>query len=217
MATPAELVRDNAEQLAGYHPELRRLITQTSTPGATAAITPRHPDPPFPGNAPAFAALMVITEAVPRLEARLRLEIAGHPGRRRGGSAQNFLDALKEIVRQSGGLDEDWEAWTGRTLERLLNVVRAIPDIDEAQQWRHLRGRACPYCHRLATLKVLLDARKRPTDRVECRGGARATGERCLDRDGARPVATVGTDKRGVFGLLWNDGLFEPAPDLDAT
>ena len=114
------LVRDNATQLAGYQATLGELITETSTPGSTAGMAPRPADAPLPGNAQAFGALMVIWEAVPRLEAAIRLAIAGHPGRRRGGSPANFLEALQSIVALSGGLDEDGEAAAARILERLV-------------------------------------------------------------------------------------------------
>ena len=83
-------------------------------------MSPRNAEPPLPGNAAAFGALMVIWEAVPRLEAALRLAIAGHPGTRRGGSARNFLAAIEAIVSLSGGLDEDGEALVARVLERLF-------------------------------------------------------------------------------------------------
>ena len=211
MAT--DLVRDNATQLAGYLPLLEAEITESTSPSGSVGMAPRPADAPLPGNAQAFGALMVIWEAVPRLEAELRLEIAGHPGRRRGGSAGNFLKALEAIVSLSGGLDEDWEAFAARALDQLANFVRALPAVDEAQQWRHLRGRACPYCKCVVTLKVLLDARGRPTDHVECRSG-RTAG--CFDANGQRPVATIGTDARGVPELRWNDGLIETVPGLDS-
>src|SRR5690242_11781338 len=122
---------------------------------------------------------MVIWEHVPRLEAALRLAATGHPGQRRGGSAGNFLDALGAIPGLAAGLDEDAEATAGRILEWLCNLARAIPDIDEAQQWRHMRGRPCPYCG-CYFLKVLLDSAGRATGHVEC------FTVRCCDGNGQR-------------------------------
>ena len=177
MATPGELVRDNAGQLAGYRDTLERLIGETSTPGSTSAISPRHREPPLPGNAAAFGALMVIWEAVPRLEAALRLAIAGHPGARRGGSAQNFLAALEAIPHLAAGLDEDGEALVARIFDRLNNLARSIPDIDEAEQWRALPSRACPYCG-CWFLRVLLGATGQPDGRVQCFGHLES-GEPC--------------------------------------
>ena len=194
MATPGELVRSNADQLAGYRDTLERLIGETSTPGSTSAISPRRPEPPLPGNAAAFGALMVIWEAVPRLEAALRLTVTGHPGARRGGSAGNFLDALHDIPRLAAGLDEDSEAAAARILDRLCNLARSIPDIDEAEQWRPLPSRACPYCG-CWFLKVLLGATGQPDGRVQCFGHGE-DGEPCR--------------------AAWPGGLLEIARDLEA-
>ena len=146
------LVRDNATQLAGYQATLGELITETSTPGSTAGMAPRPADAPLPGNAQAFGALMVIWEAVPRLEAAIRLAIAGHPGRRRGGSPANFLEALQSIVALSGGLDEDGEAAAARILERLVRPGPPHP--------RHRRGAAVAAraAASLPVLRVLLPA-----------------------------------------------------------
>lgn len=195
MATPAELVRDNAEQLAGYWSRLERHIAEPSAGGCTGALSPRHADVPFPGNPAAFGALMVIWEAVPRLEAALRLAVAGHPGRRRGGSARNFLDALEAICALSGGLDEDGEALVARTLDRLNNLARCIPDIDEAEQWRPLPSRACPYCG-CWFLKVLVGSTGQPDGRVQCFGHM-DSGEPCR--------------------ASWPGGLLEIGRDLDAA
>jgi hypothetical protein len=214
LTTPADL----CAQIGDYWSRLEELVPELSVStgaGTTGYVSVRVADAPFPGNAAAFAALMVIWEAIPRLEASLRLAgPAGHPGLRRHGD-QGFLAALKEIPRQAAGLeDEDGEALAARVLEWLVNVARAVPDIDEAQRWRHVRGRACPYCKCVTTLKVLLDARGRPTGHVECFASPRASGERCLDRDGLRPVATI--DASAVPPKLrWNDGLTETAPDLE--
>lgn len=177
MATPADLVRDNATQLAGYQATLGELIAETSTPGSTAGMAPRPADAPLPGNSQAFGALMVIWEAVPRLEAAIRLAIAGHPGRRRGGSAANFLEALQAIPGLAAGLDEDGEAAAARILERLADLARIVPDIDEAQRWRPVPQRPCPYCG-CFFLRVLLDAAGQPAGRVECFGHA-GSGEPC--------------------------------------
>ena len=195
MTTPAELVRDHATQLAGYRNRLEDLITEHSTPTGTVGMSPRPADAPLPGNAPAFAALMVIWEAVPRLEAALRLAINGHPGQRRGGSHGNFLDALDAITRLGGALDEDAEAAVARILDRLCNVARIIPDIDEAQRWRALPSRACPHCG-CWFLKVLVGATGQPDGRVEC-FGHKETGEPCR--------------------TVWQGGLIEIAAALDAA
>lgn len=206
---PADLVRDSCTQLAGYRAALERHVTQASSP--LGGMGPRPADVPFPGDAQAFAALMVIWEKIPRLEAALRLAVTGRSGQRRGGSAGNFLDALAAIPGLSAGLDEDAEAAAGRILDCLVNLARAVPAIDEAQRWRYLRGRPCPYCKCFA-LKVLLDAAGRPTGHVECHSHPSV---RCGDGNGLRPVAAMGTDAHGRPVLAWADGLVETAPDLE--
>ena len=209
MAGQADLVRGNCAALAGYRHRLEHLIAEPSSPAG--GMAPRPADAPFPGNSAAFAALMVIWEAVPRLEAALRMAVTGHPGLRRGGSAGNFLASLGTIPGLSAGLGEDDEAAAARILERLLNVARAVPAIDEAQRWRPVRSRACPYCG-CYFLAVLLDAAGRPTGHVECHAHP-SVG--CRDGNGLRPAAQTGTDGRGVPCLAWADGTVETVPDLD--
>ena len=120
---------------------------------------------------------MVIIEKVPRLEARLKLEVAGHPGQRRGLSDGNFLDALSAIPGLAAGLDEDGEALVARVLEWLVNLARSVRAIDEAEQWRPVRSRACPRCG-CYFLRVLRDAAGSPGGRIECFGHAES-GEPC--------------------------------------
>ena len=168
-------MRDNAALLAGYRPRLEYALTQASS--GDGGMAPRPADAPFPGNAEAFATLMVIWEAVPRLEASIRLAIAGHPGRRRGGDPRHFLAALESIVSLSGGLDSDGEALAALVLERLAELARRVRAIDEAERWRPVPSRACPYC-RCYFLRVLEDARGQPAGRVGCFGHL-PSGEPC--------------------------------------
>ena len=48
MTTPADLVRDNAALLAGYHPRLEHALTQASS--GDGGMAPRPADAPFPGD-----------------------------------------------------------------------------------------------------------------------------------------------------------------------
>jgi hypothetical protein len=116
--------------------------------------------------------------SIARLEAALRLEVAGHPGPRRGGSAGNFLEALQAVVSLSGGLDEDGEALAALVLERLAELARRVRAIDEAERWRYVQARACPRCGCFA-LKVLLDEAGRPGGRIECFGHHAESGAPC--------------------------------------
>ena len=186
MADPADFVRDNAAALAGYRDWLEAIVTEQSvSSGASVGMAPLPPDAPFPGNSEAFGVLMVIWEKVPRLEASLLKEVAGHPGPRRGGSAGNFLDALGAIPGLAAGLDEDGEAAAGRILDRLVRLAQSVRDIDEAERWRYVRGHPCPRCG-CFFLRVLEDARGQPAGRVECfghteTGPCRAAWGRLLD------------------------------------
>ena len=178
-------MRGNADLLAGYRDWLEEVVAEPSAPGGSAGMAPRPADAPMPGNSPAFTALMVIWEAVPRLAASIRLAIAGYPGARRPSSERHFLAALQEVVRLSGGLDEDGEALAALALERLANLARAVPCIDEAQRWRPVPQRPCPACG-CYFLRVLEDARGQPAGRVECfghteAGPCRAAWARLLD------------------------------------
>lgn len=214
MTTAADLVRDSCGQLAAYRDRLEREVAEPSS--SQGGMAPRPADAPFPGDAQAFGALMVIWEKVPRLEAALRLAVTGHPGYRTGRSAGNFLDALKAIPGLASGLPEDDEALAASVLEWLLDVARAVPAIDEAQRWRYVRGRVCPYCKCGVTLRVLLDATGNSTGHVECHAGPVVRGGVkvwCTDGNGLRPAAQMGTDDRGRRGLFWADGLVETAPD----
>ncbi len=194
--------------LASYLPVLERLVAEPSAAGPAPGMTARSADAPLPGNPQAFNALMTPWEGVPRLEAALKYAVTGHPGLRRGGSKQNVGQALDAIPKLAAGLGKDEEAAAVRILDRWISEARAIPAIDEAQQWRPLRSRPCPHC-RCYFLKVLLDGNGRPGGHIECF----TVG--CRDGSGQRCVAAMGTDERGRPVLAWADGLTETVPDLD--
>jgi hypothetical protein len=208
LATPADLVSDACEQLAAYLALLEELVAEPSSPiGGPAGMSPRAADTPEPWNAPAGRALMDGHEGVRRLEAALRYAVTYHPGLRRGGSAGNTAAALAAIPKLAAGLSEDDEAAAARILERWVNQARAVDAIDEAQRWRPLPSRPCPYCG-CWFLRVLLDGSGRATGHIECFGHT-GTGAAC------RAVAGVGTDDRGRPVLAWADGLTETPPDLE--
>jgi hypothetical protein len=206
MANPADFVQEACDLLAGYMGTLELLVAEpSSTQDAAAGMSPRPADTPEPWDAPAGRALMDGHEGVRRLEAVLKYMVAGHPGARRGGSTGNTMAALDAIPRLAAGLDDDAGDATIRVIERWINAARAVPAIDEAEQWRPVQARACPYCG-CYFLKVLLDAAKRPAGRIECFGhlpsGApcRATWARLADI---------------VPDLARADELTETIPDLD--
>jgi len=177
LTDPADLVREACDLLAGYLPRLERLLAEPDASGPAPGMVTRAADTPEPWNAPAGRALMDGHEGVRRLEAALRYALNGHPGHRRGGSTVNTSEALDAIPRLAAGLTEDAEAAAARVIDRWVNAARAIPAIDEAERWRPVPSRACPYC-RCFFLRVLLDSRGQPAGRVGCFGHL-PSGEPC--------------------------------------
>ena len=178
MTDPADLVQEACDLLAGYLPRLEELLAEpSSTQNAAAGMSPRPADTPEPWDAPVGRALMDSHEGVRRLEAVLKYMVAGHPGARRGGSEGNTIAALDAIPRLAAGLPEDAGASSVRYLERLINGARAVQAIDEAERWRPVPSRPCPYC-RCYFLRVLEDARGQPAGRVGCFGHL-PSGEPC--------------------------------------
>jgi hypothetical protein len=187
VTNPADLVQEACDLLAGYMGTLELLVAEpSSTQNASAGMSPRPADTPEPWDAPAGRALMDGHEGVRRLEAVLRYALNGHPGPRRGCSEGNTREALSAIPRLAAGLSQEAGADTARVVGRWVSAARALPAIDEAEQWRPVQARPCPFCG-CYFLKVLLDAAKRPAGRIECFGhlpsGApcRATWARLAD------------------------------------
>jgi hypothetical protein len=178
LTDPADPVREACDLLAGYLPRLERLLAEpSSTQNAAVGMSPRPADTPEPWDAPAGRALMDAHEGTRRLEAALRYALNGHPGARRGGSALNTRQALDAIPKLAAGLTGDDEAEAARIVGRWVNEARAVQAIDEAERWRPVPSRACPYC-RCYFLKVLEDARGQPAGRVGCFGHLES-GEPC--------------------------------------
>lgn len=207
MTDPADLVQEACDLLAGYLPRLELLVAEPSaTQNAAAGMSPRPADTPEPWDAPAGRALMDAHEGARRLEAVLKYMVAGHPGVRRGGSTGNTMAALTAIPRLAAGLSTDAGDAAVRALNRWIGEAEALTAIDKARHWRTLpRPRTCPRCG-CWFLKADMDAR--PVT-VTCF----TIG--CQDRNGLRPVATMGTDAAGRPVLAWADGLTETVPDLD--
>jgi hypothetical protein len=163
-------VQEACDLLSGYMGTLELLVAEPSSPqDAAVGMSPRPAEGPEPWDASAGCALMDGHEGVRRLEAVLRYLLNGHPGPRRGGSTGNTMAALDAIPRLAAGLPGDVEDAAVRALNRRITAARAVAAIDEAEQWRPVRSRACPYCG-CFFLRVLLDATARPTGRIECFG-----------------------------------------------
>jgi hypothetical protein len=201
--TPADLVREACELLSGYMGTLELLVAEpASTQDAAAGMSPRPADTPEPWDAPVGRALMDGHEGVRRLEAVLRYTLNGHPGQRRGGSAGNTMAALDAIPRLAAGLDEDDEAEAARIVGRWVNAARSVAAIDEAERWRPVPSRACPYC-RCYFLRVQEDARGQPGPSVRCFGHL-DSGEPCRAAWGS--LAEIAQDLERA----------EAIPDLEA-
>jgi hypothetical protein len=206
MANPADLVQEACDLLAGYMGTLELLVAEpSSTQNAAVGMSPRPADTPEPWDAPVGRALMDGHEGVRRLEAVLKYMVAGHPGARRGGSTGNTMAALDAIPKLAAGLPGYVEEETARAVERWIDQARAVRAIDEAEQWRPVRARPCPFCG-CFFLRVLLDAAKRPAGRIECFGHR---------PDGAPCRAAWGSLADIVPDLARADELTETIPDLD--
>jgi len=73
------------------------------------------------------------------------------------------------IPKLAAGAGDEAYGLVLRELDARLDEARKVRAIDEAEQWRPVRSRACPYCG-CFFLRVLLDAAKRPAGRIECFG-----------------------------------------------
>jgi len=178
LATPADLVQEACDLLSGYMGTLELLVAEPSAAqNAAVGMSPRPADTPEPWDATVGRALMDGHEGVRRLEAVLRYTLNGHPGMRRGGSSRNTIAALTAIPKLAAGLDEDVEDATIRMLTRWIIAAQAVAAIDEAERWRPVPSRACPYC-RCYFLRVLEDARGQPAGRIGCFGHLES-GEPC--------------------------------------
>ncbi len=123
-----------------------------------SGTSPGHDLPPQgervtrPWHPEAGMVLMVIHEEARRLEASLRTYVAGHLGRRRGGSDANTAAALNAIAHLAHGVPSEAAAHARRIIERWIRSARQIR---ATSAWRS-RGTipvpqgavppACPYC-----------------------------------------------------------------------
>jgi hypothetical protein len=208
LATPADLVQETCDLLAGLVPRLRRETAEPSAGGLAAGTIGRHTVAAVPGNPPAFFAYTSIQSSA-RWAAELLLYAVGasEQGGRWGGSDAVTVRLLTDVIPKLGpGADDDTLGLLLREFGQRLNEAQKVAGIDEARHWRTLpRPRTCRYCA-CWFLKADMDAR--PVV-ITCF----TVG--CRDGNGLRPVATMGTDGSGVPELRWADGTIETVPDLD--
>jgi hypothetical protein len=168
---PADLVQETCDLLAGLVPRLERETAEPSAGGLTAGTTGRHTAAPVPGNPPAFFTYTSIHYSA-RWAADLLLYAVGADRRagRTGGSDAVTVRLLTDVIPKlaAGAGDEAFRLIISE-LEQRLNEARSVRAIDEAEQWRPVPSRACPYC-RCYFLRVLIDSRGQPAGRVGCFG-----------------------------------------------
>jgi hypothetical protein len=175
MTNPADLVQEACDLLAQLMPRLAR---ETPVPDETAfaapGMTARPAAAPLPGNPPAFFAYTSIQSSA-RWLVDLMLYAVGASKRDewqegQGGSDANTVRVLTKVIpKLAAGVDDDTYRMVISELEQRLDEARSVRAIDEAEQWRPVRSRACPSCG-CYFLRVLLDAAKRPTGHIECFG-----------------------------------------------
>jgi hypothetical protein len=172
-----------------------------------------------PGNTAAINAQMDAHEMIRRLEAALRVAVAGHSGRARGGSDKNTLASLKAIQNLGAALPQEvrdargrlvWpcQELAARVVQRVTSVIGQLPAIDEVPKWSRIRPGPdglpprCPHCQTYSL-------------RVSIQSGvvvcvlAGDDGNGCRDMDGRTPpqarMDISKIDGRGI--LVWRDGL----------
>lgn len=169
-----------------------------------------------PGNTAVLNAQFDAHEMIRRLEAAMRLAVAGHSGRVRGGSDGNTLAALKAIQNLGAALPQEtrdargrlvWpcQELAARVVERVTSVIGQLPAVDEVPKWTKIRPGPgglpprCPNCETFS-LRVALAS-----------GVVVCVFPDCEDLDGRRPpqarMDLSKIDGRPV--LVWRDGLVQ--------
>lgn len=195
-------------------PDVEWLVATADIEAGNGRLAP--PAPRLPGNQAVFNAEMDAHELVRRLEASLRLAVAGHTGRARGGSAGNTSAALKAIGNLGAALPQEarddrgklvWpcQALAARLVDRLTAIVGQLPAVDEVPKWSKIRpgpGGLPPKCPNCETYSL----------RIAMQSGVIVcVFPDCEDMDGRRPpqarMDISKIDGRPV--LLWRDGLVQ--------
>jgi hypothetical protein len=210
LADPADLVREACTLLAGYFPQLPGLAAEPAAEGPAPGMHGRGASAPVPGDPQAFFAYTSIQSSARWAEELLLYAVGASKRDVRvngwGGSDDRTLKLLTEVIpKLAAGAGDDAFRLIMSEMDQRLDETKRLRAIDEARQWRPLPSRACPYCG-FFWLRGDMDARP-PV--ITC-WLAGCPG----DSNGARPVATIGTDEHGVPCLRWPD-LTETVPDFD--
>jgi hypothetical protein len=165
-------VQETCDLLAALLPRLARETAEPSAEGPAPGMHARAAAAPLPGNTPAFYARTGIDATARQLEGVLKYAAgARRPGPLavRGGSAANTFEALDAICGLIAIADDDLYRLVISELEQRLDEARRVRAIDEAERWRPVPQRPCPYC-RCFFLRVQEDARGQPGPSVRCFG-----------------------------------------------
>lgn len=203
VTNPADEIATLADELGELLAALAALLPEPVADPATGTTTTHRgvTGSPAPWHAEAAGILFDVHEGIRRLEASIRRDITGRPGRRRGGSDRNTAAALAAVASLAYGLDVD----AARRARRILNVwashARQIRDIDREPAWAPLPsvpGRppaACPYCRTYSLRYARLS------------GAVRCANPRCADSEGSRPYGVIEQGKyTGRAMLVFADG-----------
>jgi hypothetical protein len=201
-------VRNAVSDLSASLARARELTGQRDT--LTAAVITGSPggavsSPPW--NPAAADVVTTVHEGARRLEASLRAQVTGKPGRRRGGSDENTILALEAVSNLSAAIGAHTPGTPGRCecdtcrvtriLGRWTTAAQLLPAIDEGIHWSVIPGRPrCPYCHTFALRAA------RAYGVVACHNPD------CEDSDGNQPAGRLDISAlNGDVILAWNDGL----------
>ena len=181
MTGPADPVQEACVLLARMVPRLAELTPEpdyaVDAPGMIARPVAGITAAPLPGNPPAFFAYTSIQSSARWAEELLLYAVGASERELRGGSDANTVRVLTEVLpKLAAGVDDDTYRIVIAELDQRLDEARSVRAIDEAEQWRPVRSRACPFCG-CFFLKTLLDARRQP-GRIEC-FGHRESGAPC--------------------------------------
>ncbi len=181
MTGPADPVQEACVLLARMVPRLAELTPEpdyaVDAPGMIARPVAGITAAPVPGNPPAFFAYTSIQSSARWAEELLLYAVGASERELRGGSDANTVRVLTEVLpKLAAGVDDDTYRIVIAELDQRLDEARSVRAIDEAEQWRPVRSRACPFCG-CFFLKTLLDARRQP-GRIEC-FGHRESGAPC--------------------------------------
>lgn len=141
----SDVLAEAVAELERYLPAAAALTAQSDTAGPAGPHATAVPAAPW--NTAAAEAVTTACEGAHRLEASLRLQVTGGPGRRRSYGQTGAC--LRAVAALGWAVADDTAA--ARFVERWALAIRRLPGIDDAPVWRPIRSTAarlvlCPSC-----------------------------------------------------------------------